>query len=110
MFNGVCELTVLDGVFSALLFTRFRREVGPGPYSLSVEPADVFPRRSEGQFAVAREKAQKLLQGACDAGDGLLDAKCSNSDEIRASLAAEHPCFSARSYDETIYYGSYQAR
>ncbi|MFM7733451.1 MAG: hypothetical protein ACKO6F_08355, partial [Cyanobium sp.] len=79
-------------------------------FSITHSETVVFPRRSEGQFAVAREKAQKLLQGACDAGDGLLDAKCSNSDEIRASLAAEHPCFSARSYDETIDYGSYQAR
>lgn len=54
--------------------------------------------------------AVNLLASACSVGDSLLTNKFANTAQVLQQLASEHPGFSANSYDQTIYYGCFQAR
>jgi hypothetical protein len=103
-------LPLLDGVFFVLLYEQHRRELGPRPHARSLELAEVFPLVAVVQLEEARVRAAKLLASAYAAGDSLLTAKFDNSTEVRDRLAAEHPGFSAKSYDETVHFGCFQAR
>lgn len=102
--------TLLDGVFSILLYNRFRSRLGPPPYAAPVEVGEVYPEYADAELIEACTRASNLLNSAYEVGDRLIATHFKNSGEVRAELAATHPGFSDRSYEETINYGCFQAR
>ena len=100
----------LDGVFSVLLFNRFRLPLDRGPYSHDLKLEEAFPSAPESDLSVARDRASRLLRAAYAAGDSHIASNFTNYAAVMTQLAADHPGFSAKTYDEAIKYGCYQAR
>lgn len=104
------RLPLLDGVFSVLFYNRHRRGLGRPPHALPIVLAEVFPAATETDLAEVSDRVTSLLSSAYRFGDALLAHNFTNYEATKETLAAEHPGFSAKSYEETINYGCFQAR